>query len=398
MYVKKCRLCQSENFSEVIDLGEHPLADSFISPESNKKESYFPLKVAQCQDCYHLFTVFSISPIERYQDLDYSYDSANSDVSINHFKELCETILGFRPLAVDSTILEIGSNTGSLLGHFKDKGFKRITGVDPSKNIALIANEKGIPTINHFFDLSLISYLDLSRKFDLIVGTNVFNHMDDFDSGLKLVKECLQTEGVFVLEVPYLLDLIQNNAFDTIYHEHVHYFSISSLERFLTKAELSISKIERINYMGGSIRLYVQHGKIHNECVLKFIELERQEEVLEKKTFVTLMERARLRKNEIRHKLDVIKQSGGVVIGIGAATKGNTLINFFELTKNDLVVISDSSKLKIGKLTPGSRIPIVSDQEIPQEATHGLILPWNIGDYLKKKFAQRGLILITDQV
>ncbi len=398
MEIKNCRLCQSKNIAEVIDLGKHPLADSFISPDNQRTDNYYPLKVAHCQDCYHLFTAFFISPVERYQELDYSYDSANSKVSISHFEELCETILGFCTLASDSTILDIGSNTGSLLEHFQHRGFSRITGVDPSKNIASIANDRGIPTINHFFDLSLMSSLDLSRKFDLIVGTNVFNHMDDLDSGLKLVRECLHPEGVLVLEVPYLLDLVQKNAFDTIYHEHVHYFSVSSLEKILRKANLSISKIERIQYMGGSIRLYVQHGETHDACVKAFMDMEQQEEIFEKKTFISLMKNIQSLKKQMRIKLDEIKKSGGIVIGVGAATKGNTLINFFELTKNDLVAISDSSKLKIGKLTPGSRIPIVSDQEIPRGATHGLILPWNIGSYLKEKLAHRGLILFTAQI
>lgn len=270
-----------------------------------------------------------------------------------------------------------------------------MTGVDPSVNIAAIANTNGIPTMNRFFDSSLLDHLDLSRKFDLIIGTNVFNHMDDLESGLMVVKECLHPEGSLVLEVPYLLDLIQNNAFDTIYHEHVHYFSVSSLARILTKVGLSIQKIERINYMGGSLRLDVGHGKLHLACVEEFIEMEKKEKILEKETFVLFMEKALLRKNEIRQRIEGIKKSGGVLIGIGAATKGNTLINFFELTSDDLVVISDSSKLKIGKLTPGSRIPIVSDHRIPREATHGLILPWNIADYLKEKMAPRGLVLFT---
>ncbi len=395
MYLKKCRLCHSDNIEEVIDMGEHPLADSFVSPEIDRKDSYFPLKVAQCKDCHHLFTLFFISPVERYQALDYSYDSANSEVSEKHFRDLCETILESKPILPEAKILEIGSNTGSLLENFIEMGFKKVTGIDPSSNIASIANKKGIPTINRFFDLSLLDHLDLTTKFELIIGTNVFNHMDDFDSGLKLVKECLHSEGIFVLEVPYLLDLVMKNSFDTIYHEHVHYFSVSSLARILAKAGLSISRIERIDYMGGSIRLYVQHGKVHNACVNEFIEMEQREEILKKETYVRLMEKAALRKNEIRLKLDEIKQSGGIVVGIGAATKGNTLINYFELTTEDLVAICDCSKLKIGKLTPGSRIPIVSDNTIPLEATHGLILPWNIADYLKEKMAHHGLVLFT---
>jgi hypothetical protein len=215
---------------------------------------------------------------------------------------------------------------------------------------------------------------------------------------LGTAKKVLSDKGIFVFEVPYLLDLVHGTAFDTIYHEHVHYYGIKPLAECLLKQGFSIYRVERLDYMCGSIRVFAKLGGDTDISVRKLIQDEEKYALYEKATFDLFMKRVRKVKITVNAHLSAIRMDGGKIIAIGAATKGNTFMNYCRLDSDILSYVTDSSPLKIGKFTPGSHVPIISDADIENDVTHALILPWNIASYLKEKLAHLGLKFYVPQV
>jgi SAM-dependent methyltransferase len=399
MKITRCRLCNSEHIDKVVDLGFHPLADTFLPASlDNAPEVSYPLQLGSCQDCGHVFTLYAVSPEDRYQKQDYSYDSSNSKVSIQHFKEFSDSVLRDVQLERDALIVDIGSNVGTLLSHFKDSGFKNILGVEPSSNISRVAIEAGIPTLPKFFNADAAAMIQKVGQVDVLLGANVVNHADDLIGLLSTAKKVLGPTGIFVFEVPYLLDLIQGTAFDTIYHEHVHYYGVKPLAKCLLRQGFSIYKIERLDYMCGSMRVYARIGGDHASIVANLISDEESFHLYERSTYEAFMNRVLAVKISVNEYLWKIRLNGGKIIGIGAATKGNTLLNYCGLDADLISYITDASPLKIGKLTPGSHIPIVSDADVDSLATHALILPWNIAAFLKRKLSHLSVHFYVPQV
>jgi SAM-dependent methyltransferase len=399
MEIKNCRLCNSVRISKVVDLGFHPLADTFL-PEAllHEAEVWYPLQLGLCQSCGHVFTMFSVSAEDRYQKNEYSYDSSNSRVSIEHFKEFAEAVIKEVKFPPDSLIVDIGSNVGTLLSHFKKFGYDNVLGVEPSKNIAKIAVDSGVPTVNEFFGLKAATEINSLGSVKVLLSSNVVNHADDLVGLLTIARRVLSDSGIFVFEVPYLLDLVQGTAFDTIYHEHVHYYGIKPLAECMHKQGFSIYKVERLDYMCGSIRVFARLG---GDTASAVSELMREEEAFglyKTTTYEAFMERVRKVKLTVNAHLSEIRLAGGKIIGIGAATKGNTFLNYCRLDGDVISYVTDSSPLKIGKLTPGSHIQIISDNDIEGDVTHALILPWNIAAYLQEKLAHLGLKFYVPQV
>lgn len=396
--ITKCRLCNHGNLEEVIDLGHHPLADTFLPIGSVDEEIFYPLVLGRCLDCGHVSTVYPVSRVDRYQKHEYSYDSSNSAVSITHFRELSEAVIATIKPEKDAFIVDIGSNVGTLLSHFQSAGFENVIGVEPSGNIAEIANQSGVKTINLFFDDEAADEISRVGKVDIFLSTNVVNHTDDLSAILVLIKNLLKEEGIFVFEVPYLAELISRSAFDTIYHEHVHYISIKPLLAFLNRHGMTIFKLEELDYMCGSVRVYVKSGVEIEASVQEVVRKEESLGLFRTSTYKEFMERVRKVKVDINQYLWNAKARGGKIIGIGAATKGNTLLNYCRIDKDLISFISDSSSLKIGKQTPGSHIPICDDGDITGDVTHALILPWNIAPFLKKKLSHLKVTFYTPQV
>jgi SAM-dependent methyltransferase len=397
--ITKCRLCDSAHIDKVVDLGYHPLADTFLS-DANLfgPEVYYPLQVGLCRTCGHLSTLYSVSALERYQKHEYSYDSSNSTVAITHFREFAEAVLAVKAPRRDALIVDIGSNVGTLLAHFRDLGHENVIGVEPSRNISLLAVAAGIRTLNDFFGSSVASILHDSGPVEILLSANVLNHADDLRALLQTARDVLSSDGIFVFEVPYVMDLIRGTAFDTIYHEHVHYYGIKPLAACLHRLGFSIFKIGRIDYMCGSVRVYTRLGGEHAVVVDNMVEAESAFGLYELGTYRLFMERVQRVKLTVIAHLAKIRAAGGKIIGIGAATKGNTFLNYCRLDSDTIAYIADASPLKIGKLTPGSHIPIVADRDIDASATHALILPWNIAPMLKAKLAHLGLQFYVPQV
>ena len=399
MEIKNCRSCNSVRISKVIDLGFHPLADTFL-PEAllHEAEVWYPLQLGLCQSCGHVFTMFSVSAEDRYQKNEYSYDSSNSRVSIDHFKEFAQAVVEEVKFPPDSLIVDIGSNVGTLLLHFKNFGYDNVLGVEPAKNIAKIAVVSGVPTINEFFGLKAATEINRFGSVKVLLSSNVVNHADDLVGLLTIAKRVLSDSGIFVFEVPYLLDLVQRTAFDTIYHEHVHYYGIKPLAECMHKQGFSIYKVERLEYMCGSIRVFARLGGDTASAVSGLIQEEEAFGLYKTTTYEAFMQRVRKVKLTVNAHLSEIRLAGGKIIGIGAATKGNTFLNYCRLDSDVISYVTDTSPLKIGKVTPGSHIQIISDSDIENDVTHALILPWNIASYLQEKLAHLGLKFYVPQV
>jgi hypothetical protein len=261
-------------------------------------------------------------------------------------------------------------------------------GVEPSANIKSVAEGNGIPTIIDFFNESVVKEILKSSKAKAISGTNVFNHIEDVSALMKNISDLLTDDGQFVIETPYLVHLLEKDAFDTIYLEHVSYFSVKPHVEFFKKFGLYIYHLERNDYMGGSIRVFVgkDEKKENKELLKEFYALEDGMRLMNSDTYEKFMDKVKNFKYELSRKLYEIKAKGGKIIAIGAATKGNTLLNYCKIDSTLVDYIAESSPLKIGKYTPGSYIKIIDEKEIDKDAEHVLILPWNIGDFLKTKF------------
>ena len=390
--IKNCRLCGSKALTECLDLGFHPLADTFLRKDENEySERFYRLTVVKCEACEGVQTGHRTSPEERYQEYEYSYDSMNSPVSVTHFKDLhayCESLFSSRERVQERMrVLEIGSNIGTLLRFFKEESWD-VLGVDPAANIAAIARDQyGIETVGALFDSQ--TAVDIKNKygyFDLICGSNVFNHIDELEVVFSAIASMLQKDGQFVFEVPYLKSLIESSAFDTIYHEHVHYHSVKSLNTVLARSGLYIKNIELVDYMCGSLRVACDTVPIHSQNVKDWIDKEERSELFSYKIWEEFDQKINIMRDRIRAHVALEKKSGKRIIAVGAATKGNTLLNFCGLTRRDIDFAVDNSSLKIGKLMPGSRIPIKSDDALTEcKGALAIILPWNISEFLKKK-------------
>jgi SAM-dependent methyltransferase len=392
-------LCGSEKLGLLIDLGFHPLADTFLKPEQlNEAEPTYPLRVLQCESCGYTMSQYVVSPEKRYQENEYSYDSSNSKVAIKHFEEMASDVIERAGVTGDDLVVDIGSNVGTLLEAFHKKSDCLVLGVEPAPNMAARAKQNGVPTIQDFFNGTVASKILGTGKVKAVTITNAWNHVEGLTDFMEQVKRILAPDGMFVTEVPYLSLLVQKIAFDTIYLEHVSYFSIKPLIPFFKKFGFSIVDLQENDYMGGSIRISAMQGTKESVQVQAYVKREEEEHLYNSATYSVFMDRVRRFKADLVGRLYRIKKDGGHIVGIGAATKGNTLLNYCKIDNTLLDFVTDSSAFKIGKYTPGSHIPIKSDESIGPEITHALILPWNIGKFLQEKLGQLSVDFIVPEM
>ena len=388
MNVTNCHLCGSANLEKVLDLGFHPLADFFMKePQLLEAERRYPLSVLLCKDCGHGMNSYVVPGEVRYQENDYSYDSGNSKISVQHFTDMASGVTDRAIIKEEDLVVDIGSNIGTLLGAFKNLGAK-IQGVDPAHNIAALAEKNGIPTINDFFNTSACKQISKIGKAKVITITNAFNHVSNLEEFMKCIVSILDKDGTFVIELPYFLEIIRKKHFDVIYLEHVSYVAIKPLVPFFQKFGLKITHVEENNYMSGSVRIFVGYGE-ESELVKKQISLEEDSGLYDLGVWSKFSESIRNCKIKLLQELVAARVKGGKIVAIGAAAKGNTLLNYCGIDTTLIDFATDASPLKIGKYTPGSHLPIRSDDAIDSSVTHALILAWNIADFLKSKISPK---------
>ena len=373
---------------KIIDLGMHPYADTFISYKHlDKTEPIYPLQCLLDTKSGHIKLRYQTNPDDRYNLYDYSYTSANSSFSRNYWDEYAKHVSKKLNLN-NSTIFEIGSNDGYLSKQFQQLGHK-VIGIDSSKYMSEIANDIGIETYCGVFNSN--ESFKIKEKFgksNLIVANNVFNHSNDPIDFAIGIKELLEEDGVFVFEVPYWYNTIMDNRFDQIYHEHVSYFTVKSCNEMLKNVGLQVFDVEIVDYHGGSIRVYSSiNPKQINARIYDYIKIEEDAGLFQESTYIEFMKQLKIRRGNFLEKLYSIAKDNVPIVAVGAAAKGNTFLNFYNIDNTVIDYVTDASKHKIGKYTPLTRIPIQDDETVfsKYDKVYVIILSWNISSILKEK-------------
>lgn len=375
---------------EIIDLGLHPYADTFIKKNQLQiSEPIFPLKCYLNYKTGYIHNFIITNDQNRYNEYEYSYTSSNSSFSKNYWKKYFLDINKTLKINKNSKILEIGSNDGYLLKQFA-KITTKLLGVDASSFMTKIALKNKIKTKNLIFNFKNSNKCMINKKkLDLVIANNVLNHANDPSDFVRGVSNIIDKKGIFIFELPYWIKLVKQKKFDQIYHEHISYFTVKYSKYLLNKFGFVITKIEETNYHGGSIRIYSTLNKKQEEtqAVNKFISSENKLKIFKKRTYVMFMNELNNRKYKFLKKLIEYKINGYKIIGVGAAAKGNTFLNFMGINNSLMDFITDASKFKIGKYTPLTRIPIFSDSKIKSVNKKICIIPmaWNLEKFIKTK-------------
>lgn len=380
-----CRACKGTDLHKFLDLGEMPIPNGFRDPYDKSPEIKYPLAVNVCKTCWMVQLTHVVSPEIMYKN--YSYIPSTSKTMLEHFERLARGVIFKSKLAPDDLVLDIGSNDGTLLSFFKDNGH-RVLGIDPASNLSQVARKKGINTIDDLFSSKLARELvDCKLKPKAITATNVFAHVDDLNDFCDGISALLHPDGFFVVEVPYLPDLICGNEFDTIYHEHLSYFSLTPLINLFRAHDLIIVDVEKILVHGGSVRVFaVKENRWYSqyESVGKTLQEETAFNHIE--TFDAFAGRVEAIRLGLMSTLDHIKAQDQRIIGYGAPAKGNVLLNYCGIGPDILDYIVDSIPQKQGKRTPGTSIPIESEWYLEvDDPDYALLLAWNFKEEILEK-------------
>jgi hypothetical protein len=382
--IPRCRFCATPLKHTLVDLGMSPLCESYISPEQlNQMEPFYPLHVYVCENCY-------LAQLEEYvrpEDIftEYAYFSSYADSWLQHAKKYTELMVERFGINAHSLVVELASNDGYLLQYFVEKGVP-VLGIEPARNVAKVAIEKGIPTLIEFFGEKIaVDLVSKGKKADLVLGNNVLAQvpaLNDFVHGMKVL---LKSHGVITVEFPHLVRLMEENQFDTIYHEHFSYFSFLAVEKVFAAHGLTIFDVDELSTHGGSLRIYVKHTEDRTKPVtVKVKELRMREEVAglaQMQTYSVFSEKVKETKRKLLEFLIQAKRDGKRICGYGAPGKGNTLLNYCGIRTDFLDYTVDRNPYKQGKFTPGTHIPIFSPDQIQQTRPDYLfILPWNFKD------------------
>lgn len=378
----KCRFCDVQLEHSFVDLGLSPLCQTHILPsELNKYEPFFPLHAFVCTECWLVQLDEFVSPEEIFSD--YDYFSSYSASWVEHARRYTEHMTGLLELDESSLVMEIASNDGYLLQHFVEGGIP-VLGIEPAANVAQAAIDKGIRTSVQFFgEGSAGSIRHEYGSADLLLGNNVLAHVPNINDFVKGMKVLLAETGTITMEFPHLLNLIQLNQFDTIYHEHFSYLSLQTVDKIFSHHGLEIFDVEEIPTHGGSLRIYARHSGVGTggpkNSVHELIEKERAFGLDSIETYQKFENKVKETKRKLLQFLIDAKSANKTVVGYGAPGKGNTLLNYCAIREDFLDYTVDRSPQKQGKYTPGCRLPILDPAVIKEtRPDYILILPWNL--------------------
>lgn len=389
MFITECRSCESKDLRMVLDLGDQPPSNSFIKPENVEEvERRFPLTVVYCAKCSLLQLNFTVDPTLMFGD--YVYVTSNTKPLEEHLKDMAKSLCHLAGLKPTELVIDIGCNDGTLLSGYP-AGKVRLLGIEPS-SVAKIACERGIPVRNVFFNSQTANDIAIDEgQAKIITATNVFAHIPDHNDFLKGIYTVLHDEGMFVIEVPHVLDMLTKGFFDTIYHEHIFYFSLFSLENLLSPRGFRIFHVEKYEFgpSGPPIRVFIckKGAEYETSPAVKTI---RDEEIAygldSVDVYKQFADRIWVVKAELLNMLEKLKGSGEKILGFGAPAKGNTILNTFGLDTKWLDCILEKNDLKCGLVTPGTHVPIVNEDTFDTGPyKYALLLSWNIIDFLLRK-------------
>jgi 2-polyprenyl-3-methyl-5-hydroxy-6-metoxy-1,4-benzoquinol methylase len=370
-----CRVCDSTHLEPAIDLGLHPWCNNFLKEDQVGKEPFYPLRVVYCHNCCTAQLDYTVAKEIMFGD--HTYLSGITRSLSEHFKRVAEEVDSkFFKSTPGKSVLDIGSNDGTQLKHFKALGYE-VLGVESSKTIAHMAQDAGINTRNAFFNLQTAQ--EIGKKFEIINAAGVFFHLEELHSVCEGIRESLDQDGVFVVQFLYMKSIVENCAFDQIYHEHLLYYSLRTLDTLLKRHGLELFDAYLAPIHGGQVVAYAAHtGKKKPSPQLQ--QMRAAEEKINFNSFSTYQAFAR-RIEKMKHEnlayLRAAKQKGKTIFGLGAPVKGNTLLNYFGISTDLIEYLVEKNELRRGLYAPGNHIPVVIEKELTRLPDLYYVLAWN---------------------
>ena len=381
----QCRFCKTELTNTFIDLINAPASNSFLTEEQlNEPEVFFPLKVYTCHNCF-LVQIDEYKKSNAIFDDAYVYFSSYSTSWLAHAKRYTEKMTERFQLTNDSLVIEIASNDGYLLQYFHEKQIP-VLGIEPTANTAEVARKKGIESITRFFGTALATELAAqNRKADLLLGNNVLAHVPDIVDFVAGMKMALKSDGVITMEFPHLMQLVDNNQFDTIYHEHFSYLSFYTVNQIFSSQALELFDVEELPTHGGSLRIYAKHKEDKSKEVSRNVEALLQKEFAKGMTTLAYYDNFQKKALQIKFAftsfLTQQKLLNHKIAGYGAAAKGNTLLNYCGIKNDQIDYVVDANPHKQNKWLPGSHIKVVDESYLREtKPDYVVIFPWNLKD------------------
>ena len=384
--MKKCLICSNE-FNPFVDFGSMPIANAFSTKKELKNEYFFPMKVGFCETCKMVQLLEQPDREKMFHD-SYAFFSSTSNYMINHFKKFANAVSILQSLDEKSFVVEIGSNDGIMLQNFVSGNIPCL-GVEPSKNVAHVAMERGIEVTTEFFDRPLAEKISKThQKADAILSANVMCHIPYMHSIFEGVKALLKNDGVFIFEDPYLGEIIEKTSFDQIYDEHVFLFSALSVSHIVKKHDLELINVEPQITHGGSMRYTIAHNGVKkvSENVLSLIGKEKQMRLDKKEAYMDFTDNVNKIKKDLIELLTKLKSDGKKVVAYGATSKSTTVTNYFGISPDLIECIYDTTPIKQNKYSPGAHIPVLPyDQFRGSDPDYVLLFAWNHAEEIMKK-------------
>jgi SAM-dependent methyltransferase len=392
----ECRACGRNGLTRFLQLGEQPLANSFLREASEfADEPRFPLDLYYCSECFLVQLVDVIDPSVLFRN--YLYVTGTSDTIAEHNVRYAATIVELLDLGPDDLVVEVASNDGSLLKRFRDHGVRTL-GVEPATNIAVQARAEGLEVLDVFFTEAAAEDIRASHSgARAVIGNNVLAHVDDTRGFLAGARKLLAPGGLVVTEVPYLGPFLDRLEYDTVYHEHLCYFSVGALARLCEAVGLAIVRIDDVPVHGGSVRMYAANASEvegHAPAVLERIRAELERGMQDPACYAGFAERVVRQRDELQQLLRKLRAEGAQLAGYGAPAKGNTLLNFCQIDVETIPYLVDKSDMKVGLYTPGTHIPVMPVSTLlERQPDYVLILAWNFAPEIMRQqseYAARG--------
>lgn len=380
----QCRVCDANQLDLVLDLGQQPWGNHFLTESMLGKEPFYPLRLVYCVKCYTAQLDFTVPKETMFSN--HTYLSGITRSLSEHFRQIAQTVdQRFFAEITTKSVLDIGSNDGTQLKHYQDLGYE-ILGVESSKMTAALANQAGIPTLNVFFNQQIVS--QLNRQFDCINASGIFFHLEELHSVCQAIVSLLKHRGVFVVQFLYMKNIMENGAFDQIYHEHLLYYTLETIEKLLNRHGLALFDADWSPIHGGSIIGFIGHVGVRDASArLKRMRFEEaQSDCNNRATYRRFAQRVERMKQENLKVLEQFKKMNRRVYGLGAPVKGNTLLNYFGVGPNLIECLVEKNHLRRGLYAPGSHIPIIIEDEIQKHPDVYYVLAWNFKDEILKNY------------